>query len=91
MISQASILQRSQEVLHSMVDEEAIMMNINTGEYHNINEIGNMIWELLESPISFEMICQAIMETYEVSQEVCEAEVMRFIQELLDKKLVVLQ
>lgn len=91
MITKDSILQRSEEVLHSDFDNEVIMMDVNTGEYHNINSVGNAIWNMLEEPISIKAICQQLIAEYNVTNEVCEAETLNFMQLMLNKKLVVIK
>ncbi|MGB0525807.1 MAG: lasso peptide biosynthesis PqqD family chaperone [Flammeovirgaceae bacterium] len=88
MIEHQTILHRSPDVLHSALDNETIMMDIQTGEYHNLNNMGNTIWELLEEPLSFSDLCKALLEEYEVSEEVCQQETRHFLKELVDKKLI---
>lgn len=89
MITNATILQRSAQVLHSEFDDEVIMMNIEIGEYHNLNLMGNSIWSLLATPIMVKDICEALMEEYEVSAAACEQETIEFLTQLIKKKLVI--
>jgi hypothetical protein len=48
-----------------------------------LNEVGVVIWELLQKETTCEEIVQTIMETYEVE----EAEVQEDVQEFLEKLL----
>lgn len=91
MIVQNTLIERSKEVLQSALDDEVIIMNMKTGEYHGANVLGARIWKLLETPITFNSLCNQLLEEYKVEKSVCEEETSRFLKMLLDKKLILTQ
>ena len=47
-----------------------------------LNELGGFIWDLLPAMNSEEEICQAVLDAYEVSEEIARADVAAFIGQL---------
>jgi len=91
MINKNTILERSTDILHTKLDDEVVMMSIETGEYHGSNPIGNRIWELMESPLTMETLCEKLLAEYNVEESVCEQETLNFLNLLLEKKLIVVK
>ncbi|NWH03405.1 lasso peptide biosynthesis PqqD family chaperone [Desulfobacter latus] len=73
---------RSDEVLTSEVDGEVVMMSIDAGTYSGLDAIGSKIWELLEKPITVSEICDIMMSRYDVERDVCEKDVLSFLEDL---------
>ena len=73
---------RSDEVLTSEVDGEVVMMSIDNGTYSGLDAIGSKIWELLEKPITVSEICDIMEARYDVERDVCEKDVLSFLEDL---------
>ena len=89
MINKNTILERSTDILHTKLDNEVVMMSIETGEYHGANPVGNRIWELMENPVTMETLCDELVTEYNVEASVCEQETLSFLNLLLEKKLII--
>ena len=81
-------LYKNEDIYSSEVDGETIMMNIDNNAYYTTQEIGNRIWELLDSLDTPKAICDQLMQEYEVSQEQCQNEVLQFLEQLLEHGIV---
>lgn len=68
-----------------------MMMDIDSGNYFDIDSVGGRIWALLESPSAFDQLCETLCAEYDVEATACRDETADFIGELADKGLVVLQ
>jgi hypothetical protein len=79
---------RNQEIVFSNMDSDTVMMSIEMGEYYGTNPVGSRIWELLEQPRTLAGICDILMEEYNVPEEECQRDVLEFVGQLLEKKLV---
>ncbi len=83
------VLCRNSDIIYAPTGiREAVMMSIAAGRYYGLNAVGVRIWELLESPRDVAEICRQLVEEFEVDQPTCEAEVLRFVDELLDNGIV---
>lgn len=79
---------RNEEIVSSDMDDEIVMMSIEQGEYYGINAVGSRIWELLEQPRTAAGLCDILLEEYDVPAEECRRDVLAFIEQLFEKKLV---
>jgi hypothetical protein len=76
-------------VMFTQMGDEGVMMDLNTNEYLSLNETYFRIISCIEEGRSVEEIVEVLLEEFEVSREVCEAEVQRVIDDLLAKKYLV--
>ena len=72
----------------SDMDGEKVMLNINNGKYYNLGEIGGFIWECICSPVKVNQIVTELMNRYDVEQNLCEAHVLEYLNQLSDEKLI---
>lgn len=70
------------------MDSEKVMLNIDTGKYFALDQIGRHIWELIESPCCVSKITEVLVEQYEVDQVTCQSDVLAFLETLSNKGLV---
>jgi coenzyme PQQ synthesis protein D (PqqD) len=84
-ITLKTTLSRNGDILHAPVGtEEAVMMSVTAGRYYSLNAVALRIWELLETPKTVALLCSQIEEEFEVDAQVCEVEVLKFVQDLID-------
>jgi hypothetical protein len=82
-------LSRNGDILHAPVGtEEAVMLSISAGRYYGLNAVASRVWELLETPKTIAQLCAQICEEFEVDMQTCEAEVLKFVQVLIDNGIV---
>jgi hypothetical protein len=78
----------SKNVFAQEIDDETIILDSTTQEYFSLNEIGKVIWSLLEEKNNLEEIKAEMLEMYEVPQEQIEKDLLNFIQALEQKGLI---
>lgn len=70
---------------------EKVMVDFEQGKYFCIKGVGNDIWDMLAEQkfedgrpgsMAVDTILQKLMEEYEVTEEVCEKEVLAFLDKL---------
>ena len=89
MISENSVIQKSKEILVSVVDNEAVILGIKNGKYIGLNEIGTEIWIRLDQPIKISRLIQEFTETYDEKEEsIIHDHVMEFLTILHNKSLI---
>ncbi len=80
---------RTGETLYARVGtEEGVMMSVAAGRYYGLNAVAVRIWELLERPMTIAELCARLCEEFEVDARTCEAEVLKFVNELIDNGMV---
>ena len=64
------------------VQDDVVIFDDQAGQYFTTSAVGADIWDLIEKPVSCEDIYTWLTERYDVSREMCIAEVDAFIDEL---------
>lgn len=88
MITEDNYIKRNKEVFASEIDEEVVMMNVDTGRYYGMDTVGSRIWELVAEEIQVKDVIETLMEEYDVSEEQCKKDVLEFLNELYENKLI---
>ena len=70
------------------VDEEVMVLNLETSFYYSLNETGARIWELLDQGKTAEQIAGTFMTEYDVNEKVAQKEVASFVAELKRQKFI---
>ena len=78
----------SKNVFAQEIDEETIILDSETQEYFSLNEIGKVIWGLLERNKQLEEIKAEMLDMYEVPADQIEIDLLNFIQALAAKRLI---
>ena len=78
----------SKNVFAQEIDEETIILDSETQEYFSINEIGKVIWSLIEEKKNLAEIKAEMLDMYEVPEEQIEKDLLNFIQALEQKGLI---
>jgi len=86
-----SLIRRNPELVSSNLDGETVMMSIENGEYFGLDSVGSRIWELLETPIQVSSLVDRLLEEFEVSREECEIDTYDFLNQLLEKRLLIVE
>ena len=72
----------------SRIDDEMVFFDLNSGNYFGTGAVGTKIWEYLETPRSFEEICEHLLEFFDVDRAVCESDVKSFLADMMREKIV---
>jgi hypothetical protein len=76
------MIRRQNDWLTAKVGDELVMMCAETGDYLGLTEVGARIWELLDTPQDAGALCNKLREEFDVSADVCRADVDAFLNEL---------
>jgi hypothetical protein len=67
---------------------ETAILDLETGTYFSVDKIGTHVWGLVQEPTTVARICENLLERYDVSPEVCERDVLAFVERLVEVGLV---
>lgn len=82
-------LRRNPDLLCAPVGEGgAVMLSVATGLYFGLDPVGLRIWELLEAPRAIGELRDRLLEEFDVDAAACEADLKRFVDEMLDNGVV---
>tara|TARA_B100000900_G_scaffold330951_1_gene291552 strand:+ start:151 stop:429 length:279 start_codon:yes stop_codon:yes gene_type:complete len=69
----------------SKTDENAILLNLNSGSYYELNDVAHLIVQNLNNTISFKEIKEIIIENFDIEKEDCEKDILSFLQDLIER------
>jgi hypothetical protein len=83
-----SIIRKRDGLLTQNVDDATVLGNAATGCYFGVDQIARRIWQLLDQPRTVDALCEALLQEYEIDPEVCQKDVMEFVNELSREGLI---
>ncbi len=81
-------LSRAQNLLSTELDHETVLMSIDAGAYYGLGGAAQSIWGLLEVPVTFSSLVNQLVQQYEVSPEICAADLERFLTKIEEEGLL---
>jgi len=75
-------------VLFQQLQDEAVLLNLDSGQYFGLDQVGTRIWNLLVDGKALPQVVSAIVEEYEVDSAQCEADLLKLLQDLEAQGLV---
>ncbi len=73
------------------VEGDSVLLDIDTGEYFALNEVGGRVWELCDGTRSVESIADAICDEYDVERATAMSDADELLAGLAGAGLVVEQ
>jgi 2-keto-4-pentenoate hydratase len=74
---------------HQAVGDEAVLINLNTGSYYTLNEIGTLFWDMLTGQRSIAECARLVAQEYEVDLAVVEADLLELAVDFEREGLIV--
>lgn len=87
-ISLSSRCSVGQEQVSCDLAGEAVILNLKSGQYFGLNEVGARIWELLNQHYSPSAIRDALLDEYDVTPDQCEQDLLELLQQLMEQGLI---
>jgi Coenzyme PQQ synthesis protein D (PqqD) len=76
------------QVIAQKAQDLVVLLNLDTGEYYSLDEVGTRIWELCDGARTVSKIARCISEEFETSGNPVEQDVLTFLEELAQDRLV---
>jgi coenzyme PQQ synthesis protein D (PqqD) len=76
------------DVLSRTLDGEAVLLDLASGRYFGLNEVGTRVWELLGAGKSVAEIREALLGEFDVPADVLERDVSELLDALRARGLV---
>lgn len=87
-LSTESIVVASSAQVSSELQDESVILDVQSGTYYGLNDVGASIWTLIQEPKAIANVQASIMAEYEVSAEQCEQDILTLLEQLIEIGLV---
>ena len=77
-------------VTHETIDGEAVIINLDSGNYYSLMEVGSFIWSLVEKGASASEVQNLVLQTYQGEATDIDRGVQELLAQLQQENLIVL-
>lgn len=88
-LDENTILQRSDNVTFEVVADEAILIDVNTGTYFSLNEVGTEFWQMLDGEHTIGQHAATIAAKYDVETAMVVDDLLELAAEMAKDDLIV--
>ncbi|MCW3846656.1 PqqD family protein [Sphingomonas sp. LB-2] len=78
-------LRRKPGLVAADVADDAILLDIDSGYFFQLNRTGAKIWALVAEPQSLGAVCDHMANGFRVDPETCRSDVTEFVADLLER------
>ncbi len=79
----------SPNVIHEIIDGEAVLVNLETGSYYSIDSVGAIVWDYMEKGLSSSQIVETVAGQYDGEQADIDQGVQDLFVQLQEEQLIV--
>ena len=79
---------RRDSVVSADVADDAILLDIDSGYFFQLNRTAARIWSLLETPQTFGQLCATLQQEYAMAPATCQSDVGEFVADLSARGVV---
>lgn len=83
-----NIYQKNNIVYSAEINGRTIVLNMETGRFYNLDDVGFLIWQLLDNPSTLNDIISGVAKECEIPASECQDDVADFVQTLLTNNLI---
>jgi len=79
---------RSADVKWQVVDDEAILVHLQSGFYFSLNPVGLFIWQSADGRTSLQQIIDGLVGEFDVDEPTAWADARAFLEQMLEEGLM---
>ena len=88
-IGPETVVRAAQDQISCEIGEEAVLLQLQHGQYYGLNAIGSQVWKMLQKePISVAKLQNWMVETYEVEPGECARDLEGLLRSMSEAGLV---
>ncbi len=79
---------KSQHCIDRSIDGETVLLDLKTGIYYSLNEVGSAVWRILQSGATAAEIAEIVSSDYDVEPNTVRADINELLNDLASEKLI---
>jgi hypothetical protein len=84
-IDEGTKLRRKAAVVSADVADDAILLDIDSGYFFQLNRTGTRIWSFVEAPQTLGALCKHMATHHRVDADTCRHDVAAFVVDLIER------
>jgi hypothetical protein len=86
-----TLVARDPDHVSTEIDDRTVILSISKGQYCELNPTGSLIWAELACAKTVSALCDDMGQRFDVDPATCQAEVSRFLGQMVDQGLLSIQ
>lgn len=82
LLSSSSTIVPSKDQVSCDLGREVLILNLKTGAYYGLTEVGARVWNLIQKPRTVQNVRQILLEEYEVDGNPCDQDLEVLLKEM---------
>lgn len=82
-----SIVAVSDDAVFRELDGESVVLNLETGQYYGLDEVGTRIWRAIEPKAALRKALECVIDEFDAERPAAEADLLELASALLAKGL----
>ena len=78
-VALTSLVSRNEAIVFTDLDDTIVMMDVDEGQYYELDPVGARIWTLLETGRSAADLCGALAAEFDVDPDTCHRDTLEFL------------
>ena len=70
------------------VDGEMVLLDMNSENYFGLDAVGTDIWQTMQEKETLQEVLEALLQQYEVEEEVLKKDLLAFVEKLQESGLI---
>jgi hypothetical protein len=79
------------EVLAQRVENDLVLVHLDTNQIYNLNDSAARLWELLEAGLDLDQAKQQLTQEFEVSMERLEQDIAAVLKSLAENNFIIVE
>lgn len=84
------VVRNDKKFITSPIGDEIVMMSMESGNYIGINEVGAVIWNKLEQPMTIKEVINYLLSIYDITEDACTEKTVKHIANMANQEMVLI-
>jgi Coenzyme PQQ synthesis protein D (PqqD) len=87
-VNREAPIKRNPKVVHRPLAEGGVLLHLDSGQYHGVNRVGLLVWDLLEGEPTFALLLADLRRQLADPPDRLEGDIDAFLDGLLSRDLI---
>ena len=87
-ITEATVVTPKPDVQHSVLDGEAVLLDLESGLYYTLNRVGTVAWEYFTADYTLSQVHKEICERFDIDGKVARRDLFALVTHLSQEGLI---
>ncbi len=87
----SSTVTRNDAIVYTDLDDTIVMMDVDEGQYYELDPIASRIWSIIENGQAVEAVCKNLTEEFDIDPNTCQQDTLEFLQAAKEQNIIRIQ